>query len=160
MTMDGYRAAHEGAAVVDRSDRVRVEFAGPQAQATLNGLLTNDVSKLTPGSGQYAAALTNKGKIVADVRVFALTDSYLVDTSAAAGPGLLAMLKKYVNPRLAKFRDVSSEIATIGVFGPDAAAVVSSVFGSDAGTLAALKAYASLGSAINGEACTVARVPT
>ena len=102
-----YESARSAAAFVDRSDRLRLEFTGTQAAATLNGLLTNDVAKLTPGHGLYAAALTAKGKVIADLRVFALTDGFIVDAAAAAAPGLLAMLKKYVNPRLAKYRDVS-----------------------------------------------------
>ena len=118
-----YRAAREAVAVMDRSDRARIEFSGDQAEATLNGLLTNDVTTLAPGSGHYAAALTAKGKVIADVRVFARAGSYLVDTGAAAAPGLLAMLRRSVNPRFAKFRDVSGEQATVGLFGPDAAAV-------------------------------------
>ena len=36
----------------------------------VTGLVTNDVGALLPGQGCYAAALTAKGKIVADVRVF------------------------------------------------------------------------------------------
>lgn len=158
---EGYRAAHEASAFIDRSDRVRVEFTGAQAAATLNGLLTNDVTKLAPGTGQYAAALMNKGKIIADVRVFARADSYLVDTSASAGPALLAMLKKYVNPRLAKFRDVSSELATIGVFGPKAADVVfddaAASDGSGASGLAAAAHYSSIARTI--DTGFIARVP-
>jgi folate-binding protein YgfZ len=103
------------AGFIDRSDRVRVEFSGEKAGETLNGLLTNDVSKLTPGTGCYAAALTNKGKVIADVRVFALEGRFVVDTSAAAGPGFLAMIRKFVNPRLAKYRDVSAEFGDVTI---------------------------------------------
>jgi len=101
----GYDAARSAAAFVDRSDRLRVEFSGAKAVDTLNGLFTNDITKLKPGSGLYAAALTNKGKVIADVRVFALADKYIVDTSAAAGPGFSAMIKKYVSRCIGGVRD-------------------------------------------------------
>ena len=185
---DAYRAAREGAAFINRSDRVRVEFTGAQALATLNGLLTNDVTKLTPGTGQYAAALTAKGKVIADLRVFALGGtlsahpatpantaasvhpgapadpaapavSYLVDTGAAAAPGLIAMFKKYVNPRLTNVQDVSAEIGTVGVFGPASVATIARVCHVDALSLAALGPYAHLGGTFGGARCTVARVP-
>jgi len=133
----GYDAARSAAALIDRSDRVRIEFSGAKAVDTLNGLFTNDVAKLKPGAGLYAAALTNKGKVVADVRVFALADKYIVDTSAAAAPGFSAMIKKYVNPRLAAYRDVSAEFATIGVFGPDAARTLATAGGADVALLSA-----------------------
>jgi folate-binding protein YgfZ len=156
---DAYRAARESAAVIDRSDRVRIEFTGAQAAATLNGILTNDVALLTPGRGQYAAALTAKGKVIADVRVFARDGDFLVDAAAAAGPPLLAMLRKFVNPRLAKFRDVSSELGTVGVFGPGAAGVVAGICGVDAAALTVLESFAAMPAGFHASPCTIVRVP-
>ena len=46
---DAYRAAREAAVLIDRSDRIRIEFSGAKAVETLNGLFTNDVTKLMPG---------------------------------------------------------------------------------------------------------------
>ena len=40
-------------------------FAGAQPAATLTGLVTNDVVALRPGEGQFAGALTPKGKVIA-----------------------------------------------------------------------------------------------
>lgn len=161
---DAYRAARESAAFINRSDRVRMEFTGADALATLNGLLTNDVTKLTPGAGQYAAALTAKGKVIADLRVFAVAGTtspatYLVDTGAAAAPGLLAMFKKYVNPRLTKVRNISAEIGTVGVFGPASATAIAKVCDVDATALAALGPYAHVAGMFGGARCTVARIP-
>ena len=65
-----YDQLRTDAGLVDRSSRLRMTFIGAQAAATLNGLCTSDVLALQPGHGQYAAALTSKGKILADVRIF------------------------------------------------------------------------------------------
>jgi folate-binding protein YgfZ len=114
-----YDAARTTAAFLDRGNRVRMEFSGAKAGETLNGLLTNDIAKLAPGMGCYAAALTNKGKVIADVRVFALEGGrFIVDTSPAAGPGFVAMVRKYVNPRLAQYRDISAEFGDLTTIGP------------------------------------------
>lgn len=113
--MNEYSALHNGALFFDRSDRMRMRISGPRAAELVTGMVTNDVSALTPGEGQYAAALTPKGKIVADLRIFALDDALLIDTAAAAGPGWKDAVRKYVNPRLAPYHDVSSELADIGV---------------------------------------------
>lgn len=137
----GYEAARTGAAFIDRSDRVRMEFAGTKPVETLNGIFTNDVSLLKPGSGLYAAALTNKGKVVADVRVFARDDRFVVDTSAPAGPAFITMIRKYVNPRLATYRDVTATLGTIGVFGPTAAVAVAAAIGIPTASLESLAAY-------------------
>ena len=63
---------------------MRMRISGPKAAELVTGMVTNDVSSLVAGEGQYAAALTPKGKIVADLRIFALDDALLIDTSAAA----------------------------------------------------------------------------
>jgi folate-binding protein YgfZ len=125
----------------DRSDRLRLRFSGSHATQTLNGLVTNDLAALKPGEGCYAAVLSSKGKIVADVRLFIEHDSILLDTSAAAAPGLLDFFRKYVNPRFAVQTDVTATLADIGVFGTDARTIVANVTDIPSDTLQNLSAY-------------------
>ncbi len=47
-------------------DRGVVKVSGDDARRFLNGLVTNDMEKVTPGSAQFAALLTPQGKIVSD----------------------------------------------------------------------------------------------
>jgi folate-binding protein YgfZ len=121
-TERAYHALYNGAVVVNRSDRLRMLFTGDKAVDSLTGLVTNDVAALKVGQGQYAAALTNKGKVLADVRIFSTAGGggggLLVDASAAAGTSFAAMVKKFVNPRLAKYQDISQQSGDTGVFGP------------------------------------------
>ena len=87
-----YRALHEGAGLVDGSDRGQLSFTGADRLAFLQGLLTNDVQALEPGSGCYAALLTANGRMIADMRVFELGDTTLMDVDAgqaAAAPRAL-----------------------------------------------------------------------
>jgi folate-binding protein YgfZ len=162
---DEYAALRSGAALIDRSSRVRMLVGGSQAAETLTGLVTNDVGALHPGAGQYAAALTAKGKVIADVRIFARADDLLVDTSETAGPGFSAMIKKFVNPRLARYADVSAVLRTIGVFGPRAHAALAAVLhdeGASAPAVAALRGlapYHHLAFDVAGAIVLVARVP-
>jgi tRNA-modifying protein YgfZ len=160
-----YSALRSGAGLVDRSARLRMLLGGPQAVETLTGLVTNDVGALHPGSGQYASALTAKGKVIADIRIFARADDLLIDTSAGAGPGFAAMIRKYVNPRLARYADVSAVLRTIGVFGPRAHTVLASLL-ADAGVteiatgaLRGLADYHHVGFHVEGASVFVARVP-
>lgn len=129
ITERAVHALREGAIVVDRSDRLRMTFSGEKAAESLNGLVANDVLSLDPGKGQYAAALTPRGKVLADVRIFAREDGLLVDTSAAAAPGWSAMIRKFVNPRLAKYRDISAETGDIGLFGANASHIARAALG-------------------------------
>jgi folate-binding protein YgfZ len=121
--------------------------------------VTNDVTALVPGEGQYAAALTPKGKIVADLRIFALEDSLLIDTSAAAAPGWKEMVRKYINPRIAPYHDLTSELGDFGVFGRSSRLVVSRVTDVDDRDLAALAPYGHLSRPFEGATVIIARVP-
>jgi len=47
-------------------DRGVVKVAGDDARRFLNGLATNDINRLAPGTASYAALLTPQGKIIAD----------------------------------------------------------------------------------------------
>lgn len=157
--MNEYSALHNGALFFDRSDRMRIRISGPKAAELVTGMVTNDVSAMQPGEGQYAAALTPKGKIVADLRIFALDDAVLIDTPAAAAPGWKEMVRKYVNPRLAPYHDVSSELRDIGVFGRSARSVVSQALGMDDRDLATLAPYSHVSRPFENATVLIARVP-
>ncbi len=153
-----YAAMRTGALLVDRSERVRIRFSGARAAELITGLVTNDVLSLTPGQGQYAAALTPKGKIAADVRIFVSADGLITDTSARAGPGWRDIVRRYVNPRIAPYRDVTSETQNLGVFGPRALRVVAAATGLGETVLGELDAYSHVSLGGTGEPTTVVRV--
>jgi folate-binding protein YgfZ len=154
-----YEALRGRAIVVDRSHRGRLRVFGEKSGEALTGLVTNDVLAMQPGQGRYAAALSAKGRIVADVRIFAGVASYLVDTSARAWPGLLAMVKKYVNPRVSGYRDDSHAIRDIGIFGVESRSIVASITGANAEMLSALAPYAHVDVPFEEETITIARSP-
>ena len=145
-----YAALRSGALIIDRSDRVRIRFGGQRAADIVTGLVTNDVLSLQPGHGQYAAALTPKGKIAADVRIFADTDGLLTDTSPRASVNWREIVTKYVNPRVAPYRDVTAETRDIGVFGPKARHIVSEATRADPVALGALHPYAHISAEFGG----------
>ena len=154
-----YDALRRHAVAVDRSHRGRIVFSGAKAGEMLTGLVTNDTLALTPGQGQYAAALTPKGKIVADLRIFRDGDEFLVDCSPRAFEGWMAMVRKYVNPRLAPYRDVSAELRDLGIFGANARNVVGAMTGASASALGVLPPYAHVAVAIDDVRVIIARVP-
>ncbi|MCC6773462.1 MAG: folate-binding protein YgfZ [Gemmatimonadaceae bacterium] len=148
-----------GAIVVDRSDRSRGTFAGGKAREVLTGLVTNDVLSLQPGTGCYAAALTAKGKILADVRIFVRDDDVLVDVPPRASAGWWTMVRKYVNPRLSRYADVSAETADLSVYGTRAHAVVAGALGLEWESLQAMDDFAHRAVESHGHTILVARVP-
>ncbi len=63
------RVLREACGLVDRSALGKLALTGTEAKSFLTGQITNDIEALEPGHGQYAALLTPKGKMVADLRV-------------------------------------------------------------------------------------------
>ena len=154
-----YDALHRRAIVVNRSHRARMRFAGDKAAEVLTGLVTNDVPSLQVGQGQYAAALTAKGKVVADLRILRLEDGYVTDVSARARDGWFNIVRKYVNPRLAKYSDESAALQSIGVFGTQARYVVEQMTGIGHSALSLLPPYAQATVAVDGNVMVVMRSP-
>jgi len=154
-----YEAFHDGAAVVDLSDRGRMRFHGNGAKDALNGLLTCDVAPLTNGHGAYGVALTSKGKVIADVSVFAMDESFLVEVPRAVWSAWKDLVAKFVNPRLSKRTDETELTCEIGIFGPRAADIIAEMTGSEVIPLEELPMYAHVTLAMESVIVNVARIP-
>jgi folate-binding protein YgfZ len=154
-----YEALRRRAIVVDRSHRGRMRFSGAKAADVLTGLVTNDVGVLQPGQGQYAVALSPKGKVVADMRVLRTEDSYLTDASPRSRDGWKGIVKKYVNPRLAKYADESDAMRTIGIYGVQARHVIEQMTGIGAAALGIMPSYTHVSVSKDGAAIIVMRSP-
>ena len=99
-------------------------FSGDKTVDVLNGLVTNDVSMLRDGDVQFAAALTAKGKLVADLFIYRESaTSFLTGTRMPAYAGWAQVVRKFVNPRLAMYRDEQESLTTFLVAGAAASAL-------------------------------------
>src|SRR6266850_2605896 len=67
-----YAAIHEAAGILDLSFRGRLCLTGADRVRFLHGQVTNDVKKLKPGEGCYAALVNAKGKMESDLNIYAL----------------------------------------------------------------------------------------
>ncbi len=76
-------------------DRSVIAVAGPEARSFLQGLITNDVERLAPGLGLYAALLTPQGKILFDFFLVEGDGAVLLDCAAASRDALLKRLALY-----------------------------------------------------------------
>lgn len=138
---------------------MRMTIGGEKAAELVSGMVTSDVGALAPGEGQYSAALTAKGKIVADPRIFRLEDGLLLDTNAAARPGWTQMVRKYVNPRVAPYADVTAETGQIAVAGELSVHVVASMLEIPFADLESLEPYSNLSAEFEGAKVTVVKSP-
>src|ERR1044071_3953412 len=74
----GYDACVSSAALVDRSEAGKLLLTGAQAREFLDGQVSNEIKTLGAGHGRYATLLTNKGRMLADLRVVALDEEALL----------------------------------------------------------------------------------
>ena len=108
-----YELVTDAAALVERPGRVVLRVEGEEAADFLQGQVTNDVEALAPGAGCYAAVLSAKGKLRADMRVLRLDDAFLLDGEPIAGPVLRHMLTTYALGRDVRFREEEAAVVSI-----------------------------------------------
>jgi folate-binding protein YgfZ len=118
-----------GCALVDRSERGKLALTGSGAVEFLNGQITNELADLRPGEGRYAAFLTNKGKMLGDLRVLAVgkgatTDELLLDTERVALQALFDMIRRYKIGYDVELHKRTLERALLSLIGPRARAAL------------------------------------
>lgn len=139
-----YRQLREECGLLDRSARGKLLATGPDAAEYLQGQLTNDVERLQPGEGCYAALLDRKGHLQADMRVLRLADGIWLDTEPEGLEAARRHLQTYKVGREVEIADLTRERAILSLIGPRSAEL--------AGT-AALPEHASEEARVGGVAC-------
>lgn len=118
-----FRAGHRGVLAVRGGDRER----------WLDGMISGAVAQLAEGperSGCYAALLTAKGRVVADLQVLRRADEYWLDLEADAVPSVREHLSKFVIADDVELVDRRDAIARLAVEGPATPAVLERALGS------------------------------
>src|SRR4029077_6115329 len=91
-----YAALRQTAGVLDLSFRSRLCLTGADRVRFLHGQITNDVKRLRPGEGCYAALVTAKGKMQSDLNVFCLADELLLDFEPGLTQAVTQRLEKFI----------------------------------------------------------------
>src|SRR5690606_17272240 len=77
-------AVRRSAGLFDVSHMGEIETSGPEAEAFLQRILSNDVSRLEIGGAQYAVLCNEEGGVLDDLFTYRLDeDRYLTITNAA-----------------------------------------------------------------------------
>jgi folate-binding protein YgfZ len=111
-------------ALLDRSERGKLALVGPAAKEFLNGQVTNDIEALQPGDGCYAAFLTNKGKMLGDLRVLDLGSELFVDTERGSLQGLFNLIRRGLIGWDAVLEKRTVERGLLSLIGPGSASIV------------------------------------
>lgn len=76
-------------------DRALLRLSGDDVRGFLQGLLTQDLARVTPGAPQWAGLLTPQGKALFDFLLWAEGDAILIDCEASAREALARRLTLY-----------------------------------------------------------------
>ncbi len=119
------RAAHESVALFDQSSFGKIRVSGSGAEAFLQRLCANDMSR-APGRAIYTALLNPAGGIESDLTALRLGASdYLLLTGTNRLRRDLAWLRRHRQPGEAvTFEDQTDAYAIIGVMGPQSRALL------------------------------------
>ncbi|MGA2567155.1 MAG: folate-binding protein [Pseudolabrys sp.] len=96
-------------------DRGVVKVAGDDARRFLNGLITNDMGKVAPGSARFAALLTPQGKIIVDFFV-ADGGGFFLDCPRALAAALVEKLNFYKLRAKVTAEDLSQALGVMAVW--------------------------------------------
>ena len=151
-TEDGYRAANEAVALVDRSAVGRLRVTGADTLDLLDRLSTNHLQDLAPGHGLYTVLTTNKGRIVDLLFVLAQETHLLVLTGRETWQKVADWIDFYTFTEDVSVEDVSTETVVLSLIGPKSAAVL-----DDACGLNEIELYQSASVVLGGVETTVVR---
>src|SRR4051794_5362294 len=118
-------AVRTGVGVFDVSHMGEVETTGPDAEAFLQRILSNDVSKIAPYGAQYSVLTKPDGGVLDDLFTYRLgPDRFLTVTNASNHEKDLAWFQQHARDFDVAVHDRLDDYAMLAVQGPEARALV------------------------------------
>ena len=107
-----------------------LHFSGGDAQAFLHGQLSCDVAGLASGHAQYGSYNTPQGRMLASFLLWRDSAGFVMQLARALCDSIRKRLSMYVLRSKVNVRDATNESALIGVWSPDAQALLQPLFPS------------------------------
>ncbi len=123
-TAQSVLAARSGAVVFRLPDPGLLAVLGEDRVRFLNGMITQDVKALAEGAGQYALLCNAKGKILADLYVWAAKDFLRIECEAGLLEKIRSTLVHYIIADDVILEDRTGEATILHVAGREAASVL------------------------------------
>ena len=117
----------EGAVIGAVQASVQLAVAGKDRASFLQGLLTNDIQALDPGTGCYAAWLTPQGRMLTDMHVLESANMALLDVPHFTASATLARLEQFHFTEEVTLSALDSSLEAVWVHGPQAPDVLQRV---------------------------------
>ncbi len=132
--VEEHKAVRSAVGVFDISHMGQFIVSGAGAEAFLNRALTNDVSKLAIGQGQYTLLLNETGGVIDDLIAYRTTDKefFLVVNASMIEQDLAQLGSLLTEEDGVRIANPSAVTGGIAVQGPKSRAVFSAMFGPQA----------------------------
>jgi aminomethyltransferase len=118
-------AVRRHAGIFDVSHMGQVETRGPQAQAFLQRMLSNDVRRMAEGGAQYSVMCRQDGGVLDDLFTYRLAECrFLTVTNSANHEKDLSWLQRHAADFDVDVLDRHADFAMLAVQGPDAREIV------------------------------------
>lgn len=98
-------------------DRCVIGLSGPDAKSFLQGLITNDVDKLTADGALYAALLSPQGKFLHDFFLSEWAEGLTIESECARKDDLLRRLTTYRLRADVTIEDISDRYEVVALWG-------------------------------------------
>jgi aminomethyltransferase len=129
---DEHLTVRSAAGVFDVSHMGEIETSGPDAEAFLQRILSNDVSKIAEGGAQYSVLCKEDGGVLDDLFSYKLgPDRFLTVTNAANHEKDLAWFQKQAGEFDVTLKDRLHDLAMLAVQGPEARSIVANLTDGD-----------------------------
>src|SRR3954464_2388576 len=117
-------AVRTGAGVFDVSHMGEIETSGPDAQAFLQRILSNDVGKIAENGAQYSVLTKEDGGVLDDLFTYRLGDRFLTVTNASNHAKDLTWFVRHAEPFDVTLHDALHDYAMLAIAGPEARGIV------------------------------------
>jgi folate-binding protein YgfZ len=154
---DDYQAIRETAVIGSIAPRAQVAVSGPDRAAYLQGLLTNDIPALVPGTGCYSAWLTPQGRMLTDMHVLQSASMILLDLPLDTAAATVERLDQFIFSEDVQVGSMADVLASVWIHGPRAAEMLERSLDGASG-LADFRDYQHAQLAFSGAAVSVARI--
>ncbi len=123
-----YLALRTGVGLIDDSTQALLEVQGADRTSFLHNLLTNDIKRLTPGTGCRSALLTPNAKLIAEFLVLVDPSSIWLLCDATRTATVAQTLERYLFSEHVTLINHEREAAVLALQGPRTMAVLSQLF--------------------------------
>ncbi len=153
--LDEHKAVRRAAGLFDVSHMGEILVSGPEAGAFLNHLVTNDVSRLSPGRVIYTPMCRSDGGVVDDLLISDLGETgYLLCVNASNRAKDLAWIREQAESFSCSVEDRSSRYGLLALQGPASEGILQPLTKVD---LLAIRTYHFAEGKVSGISCLISR---